>query len=81
MTELEHKPEEEYWWNQPLEREDFDSLGDMLSEVVGLSMLFESTGVREFGELAEELAREFNTMYEEMTGVPFIPWSDFSDEE
>ena len=69
MTESEPRKD---WWNAPLELEDFDDLGDLFGAMMGALEIYKTTGVRAFGEQAEDLAVKFNKEFERVTGEPFI---------
>ena len=69
MTESEPRKD---WWNAPLELEDFDDLGDLFGAMMGALEIYKTTGVRAFGEQAEDLALQFNQEFFEVTGEYWI---------
>ncbi len=69
MTENEPRKD---WWNAPLELEDFDDLGDLFGAMMGALEIYKTTGVRAFGERSDELAKQFNEIFFEVTGEYFM---------
>ena len=69
MTELEPNP---------VPREEFDRIGEILEESYYYDELFKATGVGEFGVKSDELALKYAKEFEDLTGIPFedIDWEE-----